>query len=297
MKKILITGKSGQLGTQLEKTLKPLGEIFCLDRQSLNFEDLSIISQVISSIKPDVIVNAAAYTAVDRAETDENRAMTINGHAVHILAQEAKKINALLVHFSTDYVFEGSKITPYTEEDKTYPINVYGKSKLYGENAIKEVSDRFIILRTSGVYGQQGQNFLLTMLKLAKERSSLKIVGDQIGAPTWSFLIANKTALILKRYFDEELTSDLMGIYHLSSSGCVSWFDFAEAIFEFYESQGILPYPHFKKPNLQKISSEEYQSLAKRPKKALLSNEKIQKKLDIVMPDWKSSLISCLSSN
>ena len=182
MRKILITGKDGQLGWELQRTLAPLGKIVVCDRQALDFSDPRQIRRVVQDVKPYLIVNAAAYTAVDKAETDYETAHAINGAAPGILAEEAKKLNAVLVHYSTDYIFDGTDASPYRETDIPNPMNAYGKTKLFGKQAIEAVGGEYLILRTSWVYGTRGKNFLLTILRLAKERDMLKIVGDQLGA-------------------------------------------------------------------------------------------------------------------
>ncbi|MEI8365474.1 MAG: dTDP-4-dehydrorhamnose reductase [Parachlamydiaceae bacterium] len=292
MKKILITGKHGQIGHELLQALAPLGIVCALDRQQLDLTHPDHIRRVIREIQPDVIVNAAAYTLVDKAETDEKTALAINATAVGVLAEEAKKIHALLVHYSTDYVFDGTKTSPYCEEDVTNPINTYGKSKLEGEKAILTIGCPHLILRTSWVYGMHGNNFLLTMLRLGKERAELKIVDDQIGAPTWSRLIAEKTADLLSLYLDKKMNDDLSGIYNLTSAGHTSWLGFSQAIFGLHQQAD----PTFKAPQLTGIPSIEYPTPAKRPKFSVLSTNKIHNTFSINMPDWKESLKCCLYS-
>jgi dTDP-4-dehydrorhamnose reductase len=190
MTRILLTGKNGQVGWELQRTLATLGEVVTLDRQDLDLADPDSIRRVVREHKPNLIVNAAAYTAVDKAEEESDLAMVINGTAPGILAEEAKRLSAAIIHYSTDYVFDGSKNTPYTEEDAPNPLNVYGRTKLAGERAIQAVGAPYLILRTSWVYGMRGKNFLLTILRLARERNEIKVVNDQIGAPTWSRIIA-----------------------------------------------------------------------------------------------------------
>lgn len=287
MNKILLTGKTGQLGWELERALAPLGQVIALDRSELDLAKPESIARVVRTIQPNIIVNAAAYTAVDKAETEPKLALAINGSAPGFLAEEAKCLNAILVHYSTDYVFDGNASTPYFESDLTRPLNVYGHSKLAGELAIQEVGGNHLILRTSWVYGMRGKNFLLTMLRLAKEKALLKVVEDQIGAPTWSRLIAETTARILTK----ELGKDAWGIYHLTASGQTSWYSFADSIFRLYNRQ----HASFHPPQLVGISSKEYPTPARRPQYSVMSNDKLCRAFDLVMPDWKASLELCLS--
>ena len=223
--RILLTGKNGQVGWELQRTLAPLGEVVVLDRRQLDLSDPDQIRERVREISPDLIVNAAAYTAVDRAEAEPEPAMAVNGTAPGLLAEEAKRIGAAIIHYSTDYVFDGAKTTPYTEEDAPNPLNVYGRTKLAGEQAVQAAGVPHLILRTSWVYGMRGKNFLLTILRLAREREELKIVDDQIGAPTWSRTIAEATAQILTS--GAWPVSGASGIYHLTASGSTSWYGFA----------------------------------------------------------------------
>jgi len=283
MKKILLFGPNGQVGFELKKTLAPLGHIITAEKQKVDFSIPQTIVKCIREVKPDIIVNAAAYTAVDQAESEKELANAINAIAPGVIAEEAKKIDALLVHYSTDYVFNGSSNTPYIESDLPDPINVYGKSKLSGEKAIEDVSGRHLILRTSWVYGLRGKNFLLTMLKLAKERKQLKIVGDQIGAPTWSRSIASATTQILQA----PTLNDNLGLYHLTCSGKTSWHGFAEAIFKC----AALTMP----PEVIKITTQEYPLPAKRPAYSVLDNTKLKKTFCIEMPSWSQALQQCMN--
>ena len=288
MKKILITGKDGQVGWELRDLLSSIGTVYAYGREEMDLQDPNRIRKVMREVKPDIVVNAAAYTAVDRAENDQETAMAINGNAVGILAEESKKNRSLLIHYSTDYVFDGMKSLPYCEDDQPNPLNIYGKSKLEGEKAILAVGGSHLILRTSWVYGLRGKNFLLTMLKLGKEHKSLRIVGDQIGAPTWSRLLAEKTAEILRTSIDRKNEAELKGVYHISSAGSTSWFEFARAIFDLSLQE---------KPALTKITSIDYPTPATRPQFSVLSIDKIRKEFDLEMPDWKESLECCLKVN
>jgi dTDP-4-dehydrorhamnose reductase len=289
MKNILIIGSQGQVGWELKQSLSSLGTITTLDRQQLNLLDPSAITRTVREVKPAIIVNAAAYTAVDQAENEQELCFKINASAPEILAHEAKKQNALFIHYSTDYVFDGTSSRPYQETDPTSPLNVYGKSKLAGEQAIQACGADHLILRTSWVYGTRGKNFLLTMLRLAKERDLLKIVQDQTGAPTWSRTIAETTAELIKAFRPE-----LSGIYNLTSSGKTTWFEFAEAIFRTWNDkyQGLL-----KIPKLLPITSEEYPTPAKRPKYSVLSHQKFNQAFDVRLPHWEYALRQCLEKS
>lgn len=284
--KVLLTGKNGQLGWELSRALAPLGEIAAFDRGRL---DLAVPDQIVSavrSVQPDVIVNAAAYTAVDRAETEPESAHAINAAAAGILAEEAKRAGALLVHYSTDYVFDGVKETPYVEEDSPNPLNVYGTSKLAGERAIRAVDAPHLILRTSWVYAARGANFFLTIRRLLREKSSLRIVSDQIGAPTSAAALADATAQILRRH-DRLALGTMSGIYHITAGGSTSWHGFATQIArlerETLEST----------PAIAPIPSSEYPTPALRPRNSRLSNEKLLARLDVTLPSWEACLEKC----
>jgi len=290
MRKILLTGKDGQLGWELQRSLAPLGKVFAFDRHALNLLDSDNLRNVIRQIQPELIVNAAAYTAVDKAEVEQEIAYAINANAPRILAEESKKLNALLVHYSTDYIFDGTSKMPYREYDKPNPLNYYGKSKLEGEQAIQEVDGTYLILRSTWIYAARGNNFLLTMLRLAKERESLRIVGDQIGAPCWSRSIAEATSHVLQKVLDNGDHHQIKDVYHMTASGSTSWFYFAEAIFKIYKKVN----PTFRIPELLKITSDEYPLPAIRPKNSVLSNEKLFGAFGEFLPDWKESLEKCM---
>lgn len=282
--KILLTAQNGQVGWELQRTLAPLGEVVALDRQALDLANPDAIRAVIREVKPQLIVNAAAYTAVDRAETEPELAQAVNATAPGIMAEEAKRLGAALIHYSTDYVFDGAKEGVYVEDDPTNPLNVYGATKLAGEQAIRASCAAHLILRTSWVYGARGKNFLLTMLRLAKEREELKIVADQIGAPTWSRHIAETTAQILAQRMGQ--WPELDGLYHFTAGGATSWHGFATAIVEL---SGIAP-----KPRLIPIPTTEYPLPATRPKNSLLSNASLAATFGLTMPDWSVSLRLCM---
>ncbi|SFR14185.1 dTDP-4-dehydrorhamnose reductase [Desulfoscipio geothermicus] len=284
--KIMLTGKNGQVGWELQRTLAPLGQVIALGRQDLDLADPGQIRERVREIKPDIIVNAAAYTAVDKAEEEPELAMSVNGIAPGILAEEAKLIDAAIVHYSTDYVFNGQKNSPYTEEDEPEPLNVYGKTKLAGEQAIKAVGVPYLILRTSWVYGMRGKNFLLTILRLAWEREELRVVDDQIGSPTWSRMVAEATAQILARVYSPlmpypSLLTDVSGIYHLSAGGHTSWYGFTKEIIKY--ASRLTPYSLQVSP----IPSADYPAPARRPAYSVLSNLKLKETFGVAMPDWE----------
>ncbi|HEV7816077.1 MAG TPA: dTDP-4-dehydrorhamnose reductase [Janthinobacterium sp.] len=284
--KILLTGKSGQLGYELERSLQGLGEVVALDRAALDLSDLDQVRDVIRAVQPGLIVNPAAYTAVDKAESEPALAQRINAEAPAVMAQEAARLGAAMVHYSTDYVFDGSKATPYLEDDATGPLNVYGASKLAGEQAIAAAGIPHLILRTSWVYGMRGKNFLLTMLRLAREREELRIVDDQHGAPTWSRTIADTSALILAqaRAGGAGWWAENSGVYHLSSQGRTTWFGFTQAILAAAQIDcRLIP-----------ISSAEYPVPARRPLNSRLSSDRLIGRF-CHLPDWQEALRLCLA--
>lgn len=283
MKNMLIIGKNGQVGWELQRSLAPLGQVTALDYPDIDLANPDQLRNTVRQLKPDLIINAAAYTAVDQAESEQERAMAINGTAPGILAEEAKKLAALLVHYSTDYVYDGQGSTAFTETATPAPLNHYGVSKLAGDNAIQATGCRHLILRTSWVYGLRGKNFLLTVLRLAKERHELRIVDDQIGAPTWSRLIATATALTLANGKGVE------GLYHLTSSGATSWHGFTAAILELTRAQ------RQQEPRLQGIATTDYPLPATRPTNSRLSCDKLARDTGISLPDWRAALELCLA--
>jgi dTDP-4-dehydrorhamnose reductase len=285
--KILLTGVTGQVGWELQRTLMTVGEVISVGRNQMDLAQTDTIRRIIREVQPDLIVNPAAHTAVDQAESEPELAMMINGIAPGAIAEEAKRLGAAMIHYSTDYVFAGTSKTPYTEEDQPNPQNIYGKTKLAGEQAITSVGVPHLILRTSWVYGLRGKNFLLTMQKLAQEREEIRVVDDQIGAPTWSRMIAEATAKILSQA--QGNVSDFLtskgGLYHLTSSGQTSWYGFAQAIFA-HDSQ----HNERKLQRLIAIASQEYPTAAKRPTYSLLDSQKASNVFGLVLPDWESSL-------
>lgn len=271
MKKILLIGKDGQIGWELHRSLITLGEVIPFGHREFDLTYPDKIRSILREIKPQVIVNAAGYTAVDKAETEREIATEINAVAPGILAEEAKHLKALLIHYSSDYIFNGKSSTPYREEDKPNPLNFYGSTKLAGEQAVQAMGEKYLIFRTSWVYGLRGKNFLTTLLQMEKEKQEIKVVNDQLGAPTWSRLIAEATSQIISqdpKYF---------GIYHLSSAGVASWYEFAKSF--------------VKKPaHIAPISTLEYSSKTIRPPYSVLSNEKVFQDFGIALPHWQKGL-------
>ena len=285
--KILLTGRSGQLGWELARALAPLGEIIAFDRAGLDLAVPGQIVSVIRSVRPDVLVNAAAYTAVDRAESEPDASFAINAAAVAILAEEAKRARALLIHYSTDYVFDGAKDTPYSEDDRPNPINAYGRSKLAGEQSISSIDGPHLILRTSWVYSARGKNFLLTIRRLLQKRDELRVVSDQIGAPTSAGALAEATAELLRRNGAGAL-GERSGIYHATARGSTSWHGFAMEIARL-ERLGL-------PTRIVPIASSEYPTPAQRPKNSRLSNEKLLRSFGIALPKWEACLETCHAS-
>ena len=291
--KILLTGKTGQVGFQLERCLQGLGKVVAVNSAQMNLADLDQVRAVIREHKPDLIVNPAAYTAVDQAEREVELAMKVNGEAPGVIAEEAKKLGAALIHYSTDYVFDGSKQGAYAEDDATNPLNVYGSSKLAGEQAIAAVGVSHLILRTTWVYGMHGKNFLRTVMRLAQERDELRIVADQFGAPTWARTVADTTAHIVTRLQAGAPPKDGLaqaaweqhsGIYHLTAQGHTTWYGFTKA---------ILNHPSIvKKPAVTPIRSEEYPVPARRPANSVLSCERLINTF-CSLPQWDEALRLC----
>ncbi|MGF6792164.1 dTDP-4-dehydrorhamnose reductase [Paraburkholderia sp. 35.1] len=288
---ILVTGVNGQLGYELARTLQGLGNVVAVDRSRLDLSNLDQIRAVVRDLRPALIVNPAAYTAVDKAEEERDLAMRINGEAPGVLAEEAKKLGAALIHYSTDYVFNGTKEGAYVEDDPTDPQNVYGRSKLAGEQAIAASGVNHLVLRTSWVYGTRGKNFLLTMLRLGADRPELKVVADQFGAPTWCNTIATLTAHLCAQSFAAEdgakWWDERSGIYHLCAGDSTSWHGFASAIFELAD----LP----NRPNTLPIPAADYPTPAKRPANSRMSNDKLARVFGLAAPHWRDALKLCLT--
>ncbi len=285
--RILIVGSTGQVGVELQRSFAGMGEIFKRDRKQVDLSRPDEIRSMMRTVAPHVVLNAAAYTAVDRAEAEPETASAINAIAPGILAEEAHRLDALLVHFSTDYVFDGSKRTPWLETDSPNPLSVYGASKLAGDRAIEQVGGKYLIFRTSWVYGPHGNNFLFTMLRLGRERQHLKIVDDQIGAPTTSCELAEAShaivASVLGGKHGEPM--DWRGLYNMTCGGSVSWCGFARAIFDRAGdlSQG-------NRPEILPIPTSEYPTAARRPMYSVLSNEKLHRQFGVKLPGWENAL-------
>jgi len=280
--KILLTGINGQLGSQLQPLLIKVGEVMGVGRNNLDLADPNAISKLIDQVKPELIINAAAYTAVDKSEKEPELAHAVNSIAPGIMAKEAKKLGATLIHISTDYVFDGSQSTPYIETDPTNPLGIYGQSKLAGEEAIRETEANHIIIRTAWVYGAYGKgNFVKTMLRVGKDREELRVVYDQVGCPTWTGDLAEAIAQIIPN-----LNSETYGTYHYTNSGAISWYDFAIAIFEEGRQLGF----PLQVKQVVPITTAEYPTPAKRPAFSVLNSGKISKVLGTYCPYWRYSL-------
>jgi dTDP-4-dehydrorhamnose reductase len=293
---ILLTGINGQVGYELARSLQGLGRVVSLDRNGLDLGNLDQIRRVVRDLKPALIVNPAAHTAVDKAESEVDIAMRLNAEAPGVLAEEAKRISASLVHYSTDYVFNGRKDGAYVEDDPVDPQSAYGRSKLAGEQAIKDSGCRHLIFRTSWVYGTRGKNFLLTMLRLGAEREVLSVVADQYGAPTWANTIAAVSANVLSQAVASGLKKNdwhawweqHSGIYHLTAGGSTSWHGFARAIFDLSDL--------VKKPVVNAIPSSAYPTPATRPGNSRLSNDKLTNTFGVQAPDWHDALRLCMAA-
>jgi dTDP-4-dehydrorhamnose reductase len=286
--KILLTGKDGQVGWELRRSLSILGQVSALGREALDLSNADSIRGVLRDIRPHLIVNAAAYTAVDRAESEEALAYAVNGIAPGILAEEARTLGAGLVHYSTDYVFDGGNASPYVEDDATGPLNAYGRTKLAGENAVKAVGGRYFILRTSWVYGPRGRNFMRTIQRSAREREELRIVDDQIGAPTTSRVVADATAHLVGRV--QGLRAEWpIGVYHLACRGETTWFGFARRILQLTRDRSGEP-----TPRLTAIRTEHCQTPARRPANSRLDVSCLERAFGLELPDWEVALSLCI---
>lgn len=285
--RVLVTGAAGQVGGEVARLLAASQQVLAHDRSTLDLEKPDDIRWCVRDARPDVIVNAAAYTAVDRAEGDEARAHAVNAVAPGVLAEEARRAGALLIHYSTDYVFDGELDRPYVETDAANPLSAYGRTKLDGERAIAAAGGRHLILRTSWVYGPRGRNFMLTMLRLAAERDALRIVDDQRGAPTSSLQLARATSQLL------EAGPERSGIYHASAAGVTTWFGFAGAIFE---GRRRRVGDAFRVPRLQPIATADYPTPARRPRNSVLSNAKLENVFGVRLEDWREALDEALAA-
>ena len=289
---ILLLGSNGQVGWELARTLMPLGRVIIPERSQCDLASLDKLSALVNALQPDVIVNAAAYTAVDNAETDANLAMTINARAPGALATAARRHGALLVHYSTDYVFDGTKAGPYLETDTPNPTSVYGTSKLAGEEAIRDAGADHLIFRTSWVYASRGKNFLRTILRLAGEREELRIVADQFGAPTSARLIAEVTALALQRDFLQRAKGTFeSGTFNLTAAGETSWHGFAGAIVAAARARGV----ELKCHKVTPITTADYPLPAARPANSRLSGARFSQRYELEMPGWERAMDLCLA--
>lgn len=280
--KILVTGRDGQVGHELVRSLAPLGEVTALGREAMDLANPDSIRRAIAMIKPEIIVNAAAYTAVDRAEDEIELARAVNATGPGVLAEEATRLDALLLHYSTDYVFDGEKSGPYTENDPTNPLGAYGLTKLEGERHIAASGCRHLILRTSWVYSERGRNFLLTMRRLAVERPELRVVDDQYGAPTSAPAIADATNSILRLIMRDKGEE---GLFHLTAEGRTSWYEFAMLIVAHQASKQTPVHP---------IPSDQYPTPARRPRNSCLDNEKLQRVFGIRLDPWSVEAVRIL---
>ncbi|CAI8974629.1 MULTISPECIES: dTDP-4-dehydrorhamnose reductase [Pseudomonas] len=290
--KILLLGKNGQVGWELQRSLAPLGELISVDRHAVDglcgdLTDLEALRATIKAVKPDVIVNAAAYTAVDKAESESELADLINGQAVRVMAEEALAGDSLLIHYSTDYVFSGTGSRSWSEDDPVAPLNQYGASKLAGEHAILESGCRHLIFRTCWVYAARGNNFAKTMLRLAKDRESLSVISDQIGAPTGADLIADVTALSILKVMRRP---ELAGIYHLAARGEVSWHGYASHVINFAKANG----EELAVNAINKIATTAYPTPARRPLNSRLNTQKLRNNFSLHLPDWQSGVTRML---
>ncbi|OQW70240.1 MAG: dTDP-4-dehydrorhamnose reductase [Proteobacteria bacterium ST_bin11] len=292
--KILLFGKNGQLGWELQRSLAPLGDLVALDRFEQHYcgdlRNPSGVAETVQAVRPDIIVNAAAYTAVDRAESDSELANTVNAVVPGALAEEAKRCGAWLVHYSTDYVFDGSGDRPWRENDQVAPLNVYGQTKLAGEQAIQASDCRHLIFRTSWVYAARGNNFAKTMLRLAQERQQLSVINDQIGTPTGAELLADVSAHAIRQALK---SPELAGVYHLTAGGETSWYDYAHLVFDYARQAGL----ELKtdKQSVAAIPTSAYQTPAKRPLNSRLNTEKLQAAFDLELPAWQLGVERMLS--
>jgi dTDP-4-dehydrorhamnose reductase len=280
---ILVTGAGGQVGAELVPLLAPLGRVVAVDRAGLDLASPDAIVAKMREVAPAIVVNAAAYTAVDRAERERDLAFAVNATAPGVIAEEAKRLGALVVHYSTDYVFDGSATQPYAEDAPTGPLSVYGESKLAGERAVRASGADALVFRTSWVYGLSGSNFLLTIRRLAAEREELRIVDDQTGVPNWSRAIARATARVLAE--GRDALRERCGLYHLSSRGSTTWYGFARAILGDVSRTRLVP-----------IATREYPTPARRPAYGVLAKDKFERAFGFALPEWREALSECLGS-
>jgi len=296
--RILIIGDQGQIGWELQRTMATLGDVVAIDLDTkpiaIDLAEPDSIRKAVREIRPDWIINAAAYTAVDKAEEEPELVMAVNGIAPGILAEEAKALGASFIHYSTDYVFDGAATEPYGEDSPANPLSVYGKTKLAGERAVQAIDGQYFIFRTSWVFGYRGHNFLMTMRRLAQEREELKIVNDQYGAPTWCRHIAEATSQIVSQCMaDPALINKKQGLYHMSSAGKTTWYEFAKAIFDDMREAG----DKLAVKKIMPIMTNEYPLTAVRPMFSVLNNAKLRTEFGIFMPDWNVARWMCTKSD
>ena len=282
--RVLLIGKIGQVGWELRRTLAPMARLIGVDYPEIDLTEPDSIRCWVRDTAPAIVINAAAFTAVDKAEATPEPALRINGVAPGVLAEEAKRLGALLVHYSTDYVFDGAKNSPYVEEDAPNPLGVYGRTKLAGDQAIQAVGGAYLIFRLCWVYGARGQNFLLTMMRLARERDRLRVVHDQVGAPTWSRAIAETTTLALKQVVTAGDFPAFSGVYHLAAGGQTSWHGFASRIVE------LMPAAGRKCVGVDAITTAEYPTPAKRPAFSVMSCARLERVFGLRLPSWEEGL-------
>lgn len=282
--KILLIGKNGQVGWELRRTLGPVGQVLAVDYPEIDLTQTAAVHRLVLDHGPNVVVNAAAYTAVDKAESEFEKARAINATAPGALADAAKRIGALMVHYSTDYVFDGSKTAPYVETDPANPLGAYGRTKLEGDKAVRAAGGNHLIFRLCWVYGARGQNFMLTMQRLARERDTLRVVKDQIGCPTWSRMIAEATTQALLQVLASKDAAAFTGTYHLAASGFTSWHGFASRIVE------LTPEAERRCREVTPITTAEYPTPTKRPAYSVLDCSKLKQTFGLQLPDWEESL-------
>lgn len=287
---LLLIGANGQVGWELRRTLAPLGTVIALDRTTLELTDLQAIRRVVITAKPDVLINAAAYTQVDRAESEVALAQRINVDAPRMMASTAKECGAVMIHYSTDYVFDGTATRPYRESDVTNPVNVYGRSKRDGDEAILETGVDAYLFRVGWVYGMRGRNFLRTVQRLMEERTPLRMVADQFGTPTWSRAIADATTVALRRLFDTRpgVTKPVRGVYHMAAPDSTTWAGFAQAIVAGAADTGA-------RPHVAAITSEEHPTPARRPRWSVLDATLLRDTFGIQLASWREQLAACLA--
>lgn len=290
--KILLTGPTGQVGWELARSLLPLGKVFSAGREIADFSEPDSLRSLVRGVEPDVIINAAAYTKVDKAEDEEDIARIINSQAPGVLAEEAGQCNALLIHYSTDYVFDGKNDQPYLENTPPCPLNVYGRTKLEGEKTIQASGCDYLIFRTSWVYASRGENFIRTMCRLFMEKEELNIVNDQIGAPTWARFIADSTAQVLREIKFRDTNTDFeSGIFNLTSTGKTSWYEFAKEIEKILRLNNI----ELKVHKIHPVNSDSYPQKAVRPNYSCLSLDKLRSRFYLYVPPWQKSVHLCIN--